>query len=61
MPSKHKIPIQSQHQILYLHKPIVKAQSIKKKKKKKNPRLGHTIAMNTTIATTEALTNSTSL
>ena len=57
-PSKHKIPRQSQHKILHLHKPIVKTQPTKK-----NSHLNHTIAINTTTATatTGALMNSISL
>ena len=57
-PSKHKIPTQSQHKIIHLHKPIVKTQPTKK-----NPHLNHTIAMDTNnaTATTGALMNSFSL
>ena len=51
-----KFYTQTQHQILQLHKPIVKIEPTKK-----NPYLNYTIAMNTTTATTRALTNSTSL
>ena len=53
---KQKFYTQTQHQILQLHKPIVKIEPTKK-----NPYLNYTIAMNTTTVTTRALTNSTSL